>query len=257
VKRASGSSRSSASTTASRRSRSAFFTVAIAFAVDLWNGEYNAEVAGIGVGVVIVGACIGAGVVTLGVAGIACAIGAGAAGGAVTSIWNGNDAEQVASDTLEGAAWGFVGAGIGGLIERIIARRAAGSVADDLLPDGSGQGGSTSGSTTSSAGSSAGAALSRASTIKATLKDALRENKLKHILYGSKTSDHMLQGFIARVGGERQAIKRITYALFSGSIRQDSRGQFLERRVINGILIEISGRVVNGVPRIAGAWRPR
>jgi RHS repeat-associated protein len=120
------------------------------FAVDVWNGEYNAEIAGIGAGVLIVGACIGAGVATLGVAAIACAAGAGAATGAITSIWNGNDADQVVTDTLEGTAWGLAGWGAGAIAERLAAR-AAGSIADDLLPDSTnpGSGGGRTGSSTS------------------------------------------------------------------------------------------------------------
>jgi hypothetical protein len=80
-------------------------------------------------------------------------------------------------------------------------------------------------------------------------------NKLHHIFGNPK---HNLDAIVRHYGGEgaaaRALLQAVVTALQDGSLVADTDGHYKQVFHIRSFLVWISGKVVNGVPRIGSAW---
>jgi hypothetical protein len=82
-------------------------------------------------------------------------------------------------------------------------------------------------------------------------------NKLNH-LFGNPR--HNLDG-LARQFGSREAAGRaimdaVNQGFAAGSVSTDDHGFFRQVFVVAGNRVTVTGRIVDGEPRIGSAWRP-
>jgi hypothetical protein len=80
-------------------------------------------------------------------------------------------------------------------------------------------------------------------------------NKLNHIF---NNPDHNLDRVVRQYGSQEAAawamIEAIDSALQNGSLMTDPEGRYRQLFDIGGNAVWISGKVVDGVPRVGSAW---
>jgi hypothetical protein len=80
-------------------------------------------------------------------------------------------------------------------------------------------------------------------------------NRLHHVFGQPK---HNLDGLVRTCGGRERAgqaiIEAVAAAAAVGELVVDERGMYSQLFDVAGHLVTISGRIVDGVPRIGDAW---